>query len=109
MIHAARKIDERAIQRFHMEEVPTGSLIGSVELVKVERLTATMWTELADEHLDAGAFIPNLYAWYFDEPRPLSIPLPYRGDRGLFEVSINDELARDVGLQLLERWQEPTD
>jgi hypothetical protein len=98
LIHAAKTLDELAMRRFHIENVPTGCLIGTFDLIEVEKLTPTRWRELANEHLDGGAFAANLYAWHIANPHPLKMSLPYRGDRNLFQVIIDDELARQAGL-----------
>jgi hypothetical protein len=87
-IHAAKSLDELAMNRFQLEAPPTGALLGTVELVKVEPFTAILWNELADKHLDNGPFTPGFYAWHFEDARPLPEPIVYRGDRSLFTVIV---------------------
>lgn len=90
-IHASKKVDEEAMKRFQVvEPLPVGSIIGFVELVNVEPFSETTWNELADVHMDIGLFSPDLYAWFMTNPRPLARPFLYRGDRGLFTVTIED-------------------
>jgi activating signal cointegrator 1 len=88
-IHASKSLDEMAMNRFQLDGPPTGALLGTVELVKVEPFTPAMWDELADKHLDNGAFMPGLYAWHLVDARPLSEPIAYRGDRNLFPVVLD--------------------
>ena len=90
-IHAAKTPDEQAMKRFQIESpLPLGHIIGTVELIEVERFTPSTWNKLADAHLDIGVFAPDLYAWHLTNSKPLANPVPYRGDRGLFRVIINN-------------------
>lgn len=87
LIHASKKVDEGTMLRFPIEDPPRGCLIGTVELVEVEKLTKSKWHELAAQHLDLGPYTPGLYAWHLAKPRPMAEPIPYVGVRGLFFVT----------------------
>jgi len=89
-IHASKTLDDRAMKRFQIENPSVGALIGTVELIRVERFTESTWEELADEHLEIGPLSPSLYAWHMANPKPFAKPVPYRGDRGLFPITIDD-------------------
>jgi len=91
-IHAAKTLDERALGRFRLSDVPTGALIGVVDLIGVEPFTPATWRKLAPEHLDTGPFTLGLYAWTLADPRPLQQPVPWRGDRSLFEIEVDGNL-----------------
>jgi activating signal cointegrator 1 len=93
-IHAAKTVDDVAMRRFRLDAPPTGSLVGAVELVRVEPFTAASWDQLALEHLDLGSFSPGLYAWHLTNPRALESPIAYRGDRGLFSINVPCEDAQ---------------
>lgn len=95
-IHAGRTIDSLALQRFALENLPTGALIGTVDLTEVERFTETRWDELAELHLDHGMFPDNCYAWHLSNPIPFDEPIPYSGERGLFLVTIDDALIDGI-------------
>lgn len=86
-IHAAKRLDEHAILRFMIEEPPRGCLIGTVELVEVEKLTIPRWNELASQHLDNGPYASGLYAWHLANPRQMTETIPYTGVRGLFPIA----------------------
>lgn len=86
IIHAAKTVDEDALLRFRIENPPKGCLIGTVELIEVERLTKPKWHELAAQHLNISPYTSGLYAWHLAEPRQMGEPIPYRGERGLFFV-----------------------
>jgi hypothetical protein len=92
-IHAAKSLDEMGMNRFRLESPPTGVLLGTVELVKVEPFTAQTWEEFSDRHLDNGFFRPGLYAWHMTDARPLPHPLACRGDRSLFPVVVENGVA----------------
>lgn len=89
-IHAAKAADDPAMRRFRLENLPSGCLIGTVELVQVELFSESAWEELADAHLQVGPFCPGLWAWRLESPKPLSRPVPYRGDLGLFRVQVDE-------------------
>lgn len=86
-IHAAKKMDEHALRRFMIEAPPRGCLIGTVELVEVEKLTVSRWHELAAQHLDNGPYASGMYAWHLAKPRQMAEAIPYSGVRGLFPVA----------------------
>lgn len=90
LIHASKKLDEGAMLRFPIEDPPRGCLIGTVELVEVEKLTKHRWNELAAQHLNMGPYTSGLYAWHLNKPRPVALPVPYSGVRGLFFVNESD-------------------
>jgi activating signal cointegrator 1 len=91
-LHAAKTLDEHALKRFRLSDIPTGCLIGVVDLMNVEPFTPATWRKLAPEHLDTGPFTPGLYAWHLANPRPLRRPVPWRGDRSLFEIEVPEDL-----------------
>ena len=91
-IHASKSLDEGGMNRFQLEAPPTGALLGTVELVKVEPFTAALWDACAEKHLDNGLFTPGFYAWYFEDARPLPEPVAYRGDRSLFSVVVENAI-----------------
>jgi hypothetical protein len=94
-IHASRTPDDLAMRRFRLDSAPTGALIGTVELVDIERMTTESWEELADDHLQVGPFVPGSYGWHLRNPILLPKPIPVSGNRGLFPVS--PELLAEIG------------
>jgi hypothetical protein len=86
-IHASKTLDENAMLRFKFDDMITGCLIGTVELIGVEPLTPHMWMESATQHLGLGPYSPGLYAWRLSDPKPLPEPVPYRGERRLFFIT----------------------
>lgn len=93
-IHASKSQDDVAMNRFQLDTPPMGALLGTVELVDVQPFSREMWDELAEKHLDNGAFMPGLYAWHLKSARPLPEPVAYKGDRLLFPVILNGAKAQ---------------
>src|SRR5262245_57921137 len=95
-IHASRQFPERfralcsvepyrSVLRqgafYHSADLPTGALIGTVELV--DCLPAD---EAADCLADVGHCRPEHWKWQLDRPIALPQPIPYRGRLGLFDA-----------------------
>lgn len=97
-IHASKTIDQEAMGRFQLENPPTGSLIGTVELIGVEPFTRSTWEELSDLHLANTPFGEGLYAWRLANAVPLAEPINCRGERSLFAVA-DFQMDPDVGIQ----------
>jgi hypothetical protein len=70
--------------------LPTGVLVGTVELVhcwNVEELPQLTTTEYA-----LGDFRLGRWAWELVQPYCLAVPIPYRGQLGVFEVPLEPAL-----------------
>jgi hypothetical protein len=96
-IHASKRIDQRASDLFELDKLPLGCLIGSVQLLSVDPLTSELWTELADEHFQVGPFQSGFYAWRLTDPKSLTEPIPYIGERGLFQILLDDSALPHIG------------
>ena len=95
-IHAGLKIDPEGIAfcRQHgidlPEDLPTGALVGSVELVDCQHystqrsLPGAGREPLAD---DPWAWGP--VCWRLDDPQPLPEPIPYPGRQQLFDAPVD--------------------
>jgi hypothetical protein len=66
-------------------ELPTGALLGVAELVRCRRVPELKAIPELERQL--GDFRPEHWAWTFAKARPLSCPVPYRGQLGIFEAS----------------------
>jgi len=108
LIHASAKRDDEAFRRFGLTELPTGVILGFVNLLGVEKFTPESWESLADEHLCIGPFAPA-YAWILGSPEPIATPIPLKGSLGLFSVDarditlLNPELAIESDVQMAPR------
>lgn len=90
IIHAGLTVDDSNLARFGLENLPTGALIGTVDLTEVQQFTEASWDELAEDHLSHGAFSDKCYAWHLTNPKPFEKPIPYSGKQGLFQVMIEE-------------------
>jgi hypothetical protein len=84
VIHAGRNVDRRGPQAAQAWEavenlgldVPTGVVLGVVELIDVIEGVNSVWA------------IPNHWHWVLGHPRPLAHPLPMPGRLGLWTVEL---------------------
>ena len=65
-----------------------GAILGVVELVSTEQLSAKRWEELKKQTLEAGelCYGDKTFVWFFKNHQRLSEVVPFRGKLGLFEV-----------------------
>jgi len=91
LIHASRTPDENGMQRFPMVECPLGAIIGSVELISVEKFTNELWYKSAELHLQSGGFHPELYAWHIANQNRIETPIYVRGALKLFYVELSND------------------
>ncbi len=88
-IHASRMIDFEAKERFKITaELPTGVLLGTVDLVKVIPFSRQDWIDLAEDHWCWRDYNPVVYAWHVKNPEMIKPFLPCKGSRNLFNVDI---------------------
>jgi hypothetical protein len=106
LIHAAKTIDEVALERFPIENPILGALIGSATLVDVEQFTPASWRANAGEHLQLGRLQEALFAWHIFDPLPFRRPIPCRGELGLFHVSLS---AADATQAAWPQWKSHLD
>jgi len=85
-IHAGKHIDEALDLRFGLRDLFRGGFIGSAELTSIETIDERRWEAWRTQHLDPGAFQPDLFAWVLGHPRRLARPVPAPGDLGLFPI-----------------------
>jgi len=83
LIHAGRSMRVEdlayAAKRYGVEvdrsALRFGAILGAVDLVDCRRKRTSIWHE------------PGYIGWYFENPRRLLTPIPYKGQLGLFEVA----------------------
>ena len=87
LIHASG-IDWIECHRLGMDCRNFGALLGAAELVSVKLLSEEDWEKLRDRHLVAGPRpYRKTYGWFYRNPQRFSVPVPWGGILGLFEVS----------------------
>jgi hypothetical protein len=78
------------------KELPTGALIGMVNIVDcLPTQTLVGDAAASDDDRECGDFAPGRFAWKRDEFRFFDQPIPYRGEQGIFNVS--DDLVAVSG------------
>lgn len=79
-----------------VRELPTGALLGTVELLGWVRAMDENDVPAAesDDDLVCGDFSPGRFAWRRGDYRVFKRPIPYRGAQGFFSVA--DELLKDA-------------
>lgn len=99
IIHASQTIDRDACLTFNMDpdQVTTGALIGTVELVGIDELSEAQFKQYGAEHLAAKSFHYRspLYGWRIMNPHMWEEPVPMRGRMSLFNVQ-NRQLPTEV-------------
>lgn len=65
--------------------LPLGKIVGVCNLRKVEPVDLVRAT-LSARELAFGNYASGRFAWMTDDPRPLDIPMPWRGRLGPFDV-----------------------
>lgn len=71
------------------ESLPTGCILGQVTLSEIWTTTEAI-RALSDRdgrEIQVGDYGPGRFGWVFTNPQPLKTPLPWRGERGLFDIS----------------------
>ncbi len=87
LIHAPQKIMTSECQRFQISKPITGAIVGRVSLVGVKRYHSI--SEINDDfdlHLAQNGLERKKYGFLLENPHRFTVPIPKRGQLGLFEV-----------------------
>jgi hypothetical protein len=69
------------------DKLPTGKIVGTVEIVNVIDFTQKLWEDLRNEHLSDAPQPGNLKGWKLNNPKCLQSPIPYpRTLPGIFNL-----------------------
>lgn len=82
LIHASKTIERAAMEEYEYDELPTGVLLGVVEVVDCTQKRTSEWH-------NRGA-----WGWYLDKPRRFREPIAWKGAVGFMNVP--DELVADA-------------
>ena len=92
LIHAAKKVDEKAMRYFDLQDsgLDTGCLVGGVELVDVIRMAPDTLRRRRWEHRGFGPFTGSMYGLVLQAPQVFSEPIPMLGSLGMFDIVDSD-------------------
>ena len=90
-IYAPQTIEREACEAYGLDpaDLPTGAIVGLVDLVRVVELDEALYAERSDEHLNARRFRQPLFGWELASPQRLAMPQPAHGRHRLFEVDLD--------------------
>lgn len=92
LIHAGKGIDKEAIKRlakYLPEELPSGKILGKVELVDCIKMSSNFKKLLLNENKDIytkSSFSEN-YGWQLDNVEVFKDPIPAKGKLSLWEYN----------------------
>ena len=72
LVHASGRVDREAMRAHPLETLPTGALVGVVDVVGCTKEVRSEW------------HIAGMHGWYLERPRRFVKPIPLRGALGLF-------------------------
>lgn len=65
-------------------QLPLGKILGVVDLVRWHNAEMVK-LQISERERDLGDYADNRKAWYLQNPRPFSEPVPWRGEPGIWE------------------------
>ena len=92
LIHAGKGIDKEAVKRlakYLPEELPSGKILGKVELVDCIKMSSNFKKLLLNENKDIytkSSFSEN-YGWQLDNVKVFKDPIPAKGKLSLWEYN----------------------
>lgn len=90
-IHASQTIERERCLEFGLDPqiLPTGAVVGVVNLVDVRSLSEADYDQRRDEHLAGRSYRETLHGWQLAGPQRLPEPVPARGRARLFNVDLD--------------------
>jgi hypothetical protein len=89
-IHASLEIERAACVQHGLDPdaLPTGGVVGIVELVDITPLDKAGYAARSAEHLAGRSYRTPMYGWALRDPQRLPQMIPLRGQRNLFTVDL---------------------
>ncbi len=97
LIHAPLKIKFEDSKRLKIKKkFVTGAIIGKVQLYDVKKYDSIKQVRLEQKfHLASKKYQKKTYGFILKNARPLRIPIPWKGQLGLFDVNIPNTKIKD--------------
>ena len=102
LVHAPIKIRKEDCIKLKIDEkLTTGAIIGKAEIYDVKKYQSTK--EIQNEknkHFSSKKFQEKTYGFILKNPKPLRIPIPWKGQLGFFDVDLpkikNNKMVTDM-------------
>jgi predicted transcriptional regulator len=102
LVHAPIKIRKEDCKKLKIEEkLTTGAIIGKAEIYDVKKYQSTEEIQNDEnKHFSSKKFQEKMYGFILKNPKPLRIPIPWKGQLGFFDVNLpkikNNKMVIDM-------------
>jgi len=102
LVHAPIKIRKEDCKKLKIEEkLTTGAIIGKAEIYDVKKYQSTEEIQNdKNKHFSSKKFQEKMYGFILKNPKPLRIPIPWKGQLGFFDVNLpkikNNKMVIDM-------------
>ena len=90
LVHAPIKIRKEDCKKLKIEEkLTTSAIIGKAEIYDVKKYESTKEIQNdKNKHFSSKKFQEKMYGFILKNPKPLRIPIPWKGQLGFFNVEL---------------------
>jgi predicted transcriptional regulator len=102
LVHAPIKIRKEDCKKLKIDEkLTTGAIIGKAEIYDVKKYQSTKEIQNdKNKHFSSKKFQEKMYGFILKNPKPLRIPIPWKGQLGFFDVDLpkikNNKMVTDM-------------
>ena len=102
LVHAPIKIRKEDCIKLKIDEkLTTGAIIGKAEIYDVKKYQSTKEIQNdKNKHFSSKKFQEKMYGFILKNPKPLRIPIPWKGQLGFFDVDLpkikNNKMVIDM-------------
>ena len=102
LVHAPIKIRKEDCKKLKIKrKLTTGAIIGKAEIYDVKKYQSTKEIQNdKNKHFSSKKFQEKIYGFILKNPKPLRIPIPWKGQLGFFDVDLpkikNNKMVTDM-------------
>ena len=102
LVHAPIKIKKEDCKKLKIKrKLTTGAIIGKAEIYDVKKYQSTKEIQNdKNKHFSSKKFQEKIYGFILKNPKPLRIPIPWKGQLGFFDVNLpkikNNKMVIDM-------------
>jgi len=102
LVHAPIEIRKEDCKKLKIDEkLTTGAIIGKAEIYDVKKYQSTKEIQNdKNKHFSSKKFQEKMYGFILKNPKPLRIPIPWKGQLGFFDVDLpkikNNKMVTDM-------------